>query len=41
MRELLKAFCYLSVRDVLDYAAFCFMLISWTGVLFILAAAVN
>ena len=41
MRELLKAFCSLSVRDVLDYAVFCFMLISWTGVLFILAAAFN
>ena len=41
MREILTAFCSLSVLDVLDYAAFCFMLISWTGVLFILAAAVN
>ena len=40
MREILKAFCYLSVRDVMDYAAFCFMIITWTCVLFILAAAV-
>lgn len=38
MRELLTAFCSLSVRDVLDYAAFCFVLLSWTGVFFILAA---
>lgn len=38
MRELLTAFCSLTVRDVLDYAAFVFMLISWTGVFFILAA---
>lgn len=41
MREILTAFCSLSVRDVLDYAAFCFMVITWTGALFILSAAVN
>lgn len=41
MREILMVFCSLSVRDVLDYAAFCFMIITWTCVLFILAAAVN
>lgn len=40
MRELLKEFCSLSVRVVLDYAAFCFAILSWTCVLFILAAAV-
>ena len=37
MRELLEAFCSLTVRDVLDYAAFCFAILSWTGVFFILA----
>lgn len=41
MRELLTAFCSLSVRDVMDYAVFCFAILSWTCVLFILAAAIN
>lgn len=39
MRELIKEFLSMTYKDVLDYAAFCFMLISWTGVFFILAAA--
>ena len=41
MRELLKEFCSLSVRDVLECAAFCFAILSWICVLFILSAAVN
>ena len=41
MREILKAFCSMTVRDVLDYAAFCFAILSWTYVLFVLSAAVN
>ena len=41
MRELLKAFCSLTVREVLDYAMFCFAILSWTCFLFILSAAVN
>ena len=41
MRELLEAFCSLTVRDVLVYAVFCFAILSWTCVLFILAAAIH